>query len=209
MLAGKTWSRLRLLTITAKWDVIPFCGCIAELHTKGNRMECSVPLLFGFALCAASGFGQTDSDIASHIVGTWKLVSTEETMKNGTTRPFPSFGPHAKGFLIYQRDGYMCALLMNPDRPRFADSARPTLQEKAAAADGTFAYCGKYEIDAEHSQIVHLPELATDPGLVGSRQIRPYRLEDGRLIFSDLEKNDPSVERWKIVWQKVTEPSQQ
>jgi hypothetical protein len=68
-------------------------------------MKCSVPLLVGFALCAASGFGQTDTAIASQIVGTWKLVSTEETMKNGTSRPFASFGPHAKGFLIYQRDG--------------------------------------------------------------------------------------------------------
>jgi hypothetical protein len=98
---------------------------------------------------------------------------------------------------------------MNPDHPKFADSAHPTPQEKAAAADGAFAYCGRYEIDAEHSQIVHLPEVATDPRLVGSRQIRPYRLEGGRLIFSDLEKNDPSVERWKIVWKRVTRPSQQ
>jgi len=170
-------------------------------------MECFAAL-FGFVLCAASGFGQTDSDIASQIVGTWKLVSTEETMKNGTTRPFPSFGPHAKGFLIYQRDGYMCAQLMNPDRPKLADSANATPQEKAAVADGAFAYCGKYEIDVEHSHIVHLPEVATDPDYVGSRQIRPFRLEGGRLIFSDLEKKDISVERWKIVWEKVTQPRQ-
>jgi len=190
-------------------DVMPFCDCIAELHFKGSRMECSVPLLFGFVLCAASGFGQTDSDIASQIVGTWKLVSTEETMKDGTTRPFPAFGPRAKGFLIYQRDGYMSAQLMNPDRPKFADSAHVTSQEKPAAADGAFAYCGRYEIDVEQSQITHFPEVATDPRYVGSRQIRPYRLEGGRLIFSDLEKNDPSIERWKIVWEKVTDPRQQ
>ncbi len=171
-------------------------------------MESSVLLLFGFVLYAAGGLSQTDADIASQIVGTWKLVSTEETMTDGTTRPFPSFGPHAKGLLIYQRDGYMSAQLMNPDRPGFADAAHATQKEKAAAADGAFAYCGKYEIDIQHSQIVHLPEIATDPRYVGSRQIRPYRLEDGRLIFSDLEKNDPSVERWKIVWEKVIEPKQ-
>lgn len=166
---------------------------------------CSLALLFGFILCAAAGFGQTDLDITNQIVGTWRLVSTAEIMKNGTTRPFPSFGPRAKGFLIYQRDGYMCAQLMNPDRPRFADPAHPTPQEKGSAADGAFAYCGRYEIDIKHGQIVHLPETATDPAYVGSRQIRPFRLEGGRLIFSDLEKNDPSVERWKIVWEKVTE----
>src|SRR5215469_15672190 len=110
-------------------------------------MKGSALVLFGFVLCTGSAFSQTESEIRDRIVGTWKLVSTEETMKNGTTRPFPSFGPRAKGFLMYQRDGHMCADLVNPDRPA---------------------------------------------GYVGSRQIRPYRFEGGRLILSDVEKDDPS-----------------
>jgi hypothetical protein len=87
---------------------------------------------------------------------------------------------------MYQRDGYMCAIL-----------------EKLAAADGAFAYCGRYEIDVEQEQIVHLPEVATDPEYVGSRQVRPYIFERDRLIFSDFEKHDSSVSRWKIVWEKA------
>jgi hypothetical protein len=55
----------------------------------------------------------------------------------------------------------------------------------------------------KHKQIVHLPEVATDPGYVGSRQIRPYLLEGGRLILSDVEKDDQFVARWKIIWEKV------
>jgi hypothetical protein len=46
-------------------------------------------------------------------------------------------------------------------------------------------------------------EVATDPGYVGSRQVRPYVFEGGRLVLSDIEKDDPSVARWKIVWEKV------
>ena len=107
------------------------------------------------------------------------------------------------GFLMYQADGYMCAELVNADRPKWADPSHTTLAEKTATADGTFAYCGHYEIDAKHRQIVHLPEIATDPGYVGSRQIRPYLLDGRRLILSDVVKDDPSVARWKIVWQKV------
>lgn len=166
-------------------------------------MKCTASLLLGFALCAGSAFGQTESEIRNQIVGTWKLVSTEETMKDGTTRPFRAFGPHGRGFLMYQRDGYMCADLMNPDRPKWADRSHATVEEKTAAADGTFAYCGRYEIDVKHKQIVHLPEVATDPGYVGSRQIRPYLLEGGRLILSDVEKDDQFVARWKIIWEKV------
>jgi len=159
--------------------------------------------LIGVMLCATSALAQTESEVRDQIVGSWKLVSAEVTMKDGTTRSFPGFGPRAKGFLMYQRDGYMCAELMNPDRPKSADSAHSAPEEKIAAAEGSFAYCGRYEIDAKQEWIVHLPEVASDPGYVGSRQVRPFRFEGGRLILSDIEKNDPSAASWKIVWQKV------
>jgi hypothetical protein len=145
---------------------------------------------------------QTESEIRDRIVGTWRLVSTEETLKDGTTRPFPAFGPHGKGFLMYQRDGYMCAVITNPDGLKSADPAHATPEEKVTAADSIFSYCGRYEIDVNQETIVHLPEVASGPGFVGSRQVRPYRFEDGRLIFSDLEKDVPSVARWQIVWER-------
>lgn len=158
------------------------------------------PLVLLFGL---SAFSQTESEIRDRLVGTWKLVSAMQTMKDGTTRPYPKYGPQAKGFLMYQRDGYMCADLVNPDRKKWADPINTTQEEKTAAADGSFAYCGRYEIDVEKRQIIHLPEVATDPGYVGSRQVRPYTFENGRLILGDLEKDDPAVLRWKIVWEKA------
>jgi len=146
---------------------------------------------------------QTESEIRAKIVGTWQLVFTEETLKNGTTRPMPAYGPHGRGFLMYQHDGYMCADLVNPDRPKWSDPDHPTPEEKAAAADGSFAYCGRYEIHVDQRQIVHLPEVATDPGYVDSRQIRPYTFEGGRLILGDALTDDPEISSWRIVWEKV------
>ena len=154
-----------------------------------------------FTICGSYAFGQSESEVRNRLVGTWKLVSTEETLKDGTTRP--SLGPHGQGFLMYQSDGYMCANLVNPDRPKWADTAHPSKEDAIAAGEGTFAYCGRFEINVEKQQIVHLPEVATDPGYVGSRQIRPYRFEDDKLILGDVVKNDPEVVRWKIVWEKV------
>jgi Lipocalin-like domain len=166
-------------------------------------MRFSALILAGVVLCGATAFAQTESEIREQIVGTWKLVSVEETMKDGTIRPIPSLGPHAKGFLMYQRDGYMCAQLVNPDQLQWADPAHATPEEKMAVADRVFAYCGLYEIDVKQERILHLPEIASDPGYVGSRQIRPYRFERGRLIFSDTEKNDPAILSWKIIWKKI------
>jgi Lipocalin-like domain len=166
-------------------------------------MKLPIFIVLAFALYRPFVFGQNESEIRDRIVGTWKLVSTEQTMKDGTTRPSPRYGAEGKGFLMYQRDGYMCADLVNPHRPKWADPVHPTQEEKLAAADGTFAYCGRYEIDVKQKQIVHLPEVATDPGYVGSRQIRPYTFENGRLVLSDIERNNPKVARWKIVWEKA------
>jgi len=167
-------------------------------------MKNSVFILLALALCSSSICAQTESEIRERIVGTWKLVSTEQTMKDGTRRPYPQYGAKGKGFLMYQRDGYMCADLVNAERPKWVDHLHPTTEEQLAMADGTFAYCGRYEIDVKQKQIVHLPEIASDPGYVGSRQIRPYTFEDGRLVLSDVEKNDPTVARWKIVWEKLS-----
>jgi Lipocalin-like domain len=71
----------------------------------------------------------------------------------------------------------MCAVITNPDRYKWADPEHATPDEEVAAADGSFSYCGRYEIDVKQEQIIHLREVATDPGYVGSRQVRPYRFE--------------------------------
>jgi hypothetical protein len=152
---------------------------------------------------AESVANQTEAEIRDLIVGTWKLVSTEETLKDGSTRSFPAFGPHATGFLMYQRDGYMCAVIASPDRVKWANTAHATPEEKLAADRGTLAYGGRYEIDVKQKQIIHLPEVASDPAYVGSRQVRPYRLDGSLLVFSDVENDHPSVARWKIVWKKI------
>ena len=164
-------------------------------------MRCWLWLLV--VVASGSVVAQTEAEIRERIVGTWKLVATEWTMKDGTTRPYAKYGEHGKGFLMYARDGYMCADLASPERAKWADTNHPTKEEGMAAAEGTFAYCGKYEIDVAQNRLVHLPEVATDPGYVGSRQIRPYKFEDGRLVLSDVETHEPGVARWKIVWEKV------
>ena len=167
------------------------------------RMKCIARVLAACLLLGGVVLAQSESEIRDRLVGTWKLVSTEESMKDGSTRPYPEYGPNGKGFLMYSRDGHMCADLMNPDRSKWADPLHPTAEEKAAAAEGTFAYCGRYEIDVKQRRLIHLPEVATDMGYVGSRQIRPYTFEADRLILSDAETQKPGVLRWKIVWEKV------
>jgi len=164
-----------------------------------------IGLFLAVCVLSISLLGQSGNDKAAirlKIVGTWKLVLTESTLKDGSKRH--DYGPNGKGFLIYSADGHMCFVGMDPDRPKWKNPEKPTQAEKASAFDASYGYCGPYEIDTEHNQLIHLPEVSTGSGYVGSRQIRPYRFEGNRLILSGgTVEDEPDVASWKLIWEKV------
>jgi hypothetical protein len=145
--------------------------------------------------------GKSSEDRAQ-IIGTWGLVSTKERLTNGSERPYLDVGANGRGYLIYTADGHMCAAMMNPDRPAWKDDNKPTETEKVRAMDGFYGYCGRYEIDTLHHAIHHYPEVALDPNIIGTNQIRPYVLDAETLTFSDKDTT-PGVESYTISWKKI------
>jgi hypothetical protein len=145
---------------------------------------------------------RTNASVRNQFLGTWKLVSSEEKLQDGTVRPFKELGPHGVGYLIYAADGHMCCVLTNPDRPKWDDP--PTAEQKTAAIDGLAAYSGRFEIDEVNHEMWHYPEVAWNPDYVGTKQVRPYSFEGNRLIFSGkAPEASPDVDRWTIVWVKA------
>ena len=162
----------------------------------------------GLGVILSMGAAQTKHiserpSVRSQFVGTWELVSTEERLKDGTRRSYPDLGPQGRGILIYTADGYMCAQLMNPDRPKWKDENKPTDAEKISAFDGFTSYCGKYEVNESEGAVYHLPETAWMPAFVGTKQQRPYTLRGDVLTFAGKATDEPSVESYVIVWRKV------
>jgi Lipocalin-like domain len=143
------------------------------------------------------------ASVHDKLVGTWVLVSARDRMKDGGERFYPDLGAHGKGYLVYTADGHMCAQLMNPDRPKWKEFDKPTEAEKISAIDGFSAYCGRYEVDEEQGTLVHLPELAWSPNYVGTRQLRPYTLQDDVLTFAGKPLDEPEVESYSITWRKA------
>jgi hypothetical protein len=153
-------------------------------------------------VCAGCKHAETRS-IQQSLVGTWKLISTEEVLRDGHRGPYSDLGPNAKGYLIYAGDGHMCVELMNPTRPIWKnDEEHATDAEKVSAASGFTAYCGVYTTDEMNRTIVHSPDVAFLPNYIGTSQKRPYRLEGRRLIFSGAEPTG-DIESWSIVWEKA------
>ena len=173
-------------------------------HRGMVRAMRKIALVVMACLFSSAGWAQSSAaEVKQRLVGTWKIVSSQRTLKNGKKALDPALGPSGIGFLIYSADGHMCAELMNPDRPAWKNNAKPTDKEKVSAFDGFFAYCGRYEIDAEKHLLVHLPEVSMVQNYVGTRQIRPFRFEGTRMIRADKATDNPEVESWQVVWEKM------
>jgi len=86
--------------------------------SRSKRKSRLKSLLIAILLVSAS-LAQTaaPAPTVAQLLGTWKLVSIEDTMNDGKAEPSTQYGLHPHGFLMYEPDGYMCASIMNSDRP--------------------------------------------------------------------------------------------
>ena len=115
--------------------------------------------------------------------GSWKLVSFEmRTVNDEINYPY---GEDALGYIFYGQDGYMSVAFMNQGRPAISattDLRGGTPQEKAAAFDTYFTYCGTYEYDQK--RVIHHIEVSLYPNWTGKDQVRFYSFEGDRLILT-------------------------
>jgi hypothetical protein len=138
------------------------------------------------------------------LLGTWRLVSAGTFRSDSTFEPYPEYGPHPIGYLMYDPTGHMCVSLSNPDHPRWTNSEKPTDAEKLRSYDAFFAYCGTYEVREKENRVVHRPEMGSWPHYIGTDQNRNFRLEGDRLILSE-EETPPNGERrrYQITWERI------
>jgi hypothetical protein len=130
-----------------------YYGSVFEIK-KEIRMK---SLLIAILLAAASlAQTATPAPTVAQLLGTWKLVSIEDTMNDGKVQPSTQYGPHPHGFIMYQPDGYMCASIVNSDRPAWKDPAKATDAEKIAYYDSFLAYCGTFKLDSATSTVTRL-----------------------------------------------------
>jgi hypothetical protein len=161
-------------------------------------------LLTVVLIVASSLLSLAQNPTVSQLVGTWQIVSIEDTSTDGKVGPSAQFGPHPKGFLMYEPDGHMCATLANGDRPTWKDPAKPTDAEKIAYYDSFIAYCGTFKLESVTSTVTHYPSVAWTPAYVGSTQPRPFKLEGNRLIITVTQgMSDLGVQKRVLVWERA------
>jgi hypothetical protein len=145
-----------------------------------------------------------DAALAEALAGGWRLVrwTIEYPATGRLTQPF---GPAPEGLLIYTADGCMSAAMQRPARPRLsrANVGAVSDAEKAAAFEACVLYAGRWHVAGR--EVHHQVELAMNPNLLGTRQVRGARLRDGELELTAEEPLEQagSVRIHRILWRRA------
>ena len=104
---------------------------------------------------------------------------------------------------MYSETGRMCAVLANPDRPRWKSKTAPEDAELRSAFDGLVAYCGTYEINEAEGYVVHHIEMDKVPNLAGTDRKRYFTFLKRRLVLRPALPLPAGVQDWTIEWERV------
>lgn len=123
----------------------------------------------------------------SELLGTWKMLSWKrEVVATGETSD--AMGADPIGYLSYDRDGRVSAVVVKRDRPKLKGLV-PTDDEKAALFDTMLAYAGTYTL--EDGRIIHHLDASWNPAWGMSDLIRPFFVEGDKLVIYGAPAIDP------------------
>jgi hypothetical protein len=152
----------------------------------GDILRLSVIAAFGLALLPSNAVSQQTS-LKDQLVGTWTVVSWEQTRKDGSK--FERFGTAPKGFNIFDANGRFYMMFARPDLPKIASSnpSTPTPEEAKAIVGGAIGYFGTYTVDEANKTITLHIEASSFPNQLGSEQKRTISV----LTAEELKYSNP------------------
>lgn len=127
-------------------------------------------------------------------IGTWKLVSFQSTLADGTI--VNPLGEKASGFILYSEDGYMNVAIMK-------EGFEKTSSPQVSYLD-YFAYAGRYEV--KENTIIHHMDVAVIPQWVGHQQERVVEWLGDQLCLSTTDPitlDGITYESNQLIWERV------
>jgi hypothetical protein len=125
----------------------------------------------GLVLLPSTAAGQQQS-LRDQLVGTWTVVSWDQTGKDGSK--FQRFGANPKGVNIFDANGRFVVMYARADLPKIASNnpSNPTPEEAKAITAGAIGYFGTYSVDEATKTITLRIEASSFPNLIGADQKR-------------------------------------
>jgi hypothetical protein len=117
-----------------------------------------------------------------------------------------AMGADPIGYITYQADGRMMALVVSRHRAKLKGSM-PTNDEKVALFDSMLAYAASYTL--EDDRVIHHVDASWNPAWGLADLIRPYTLEGDTLVISGAPGQDPTTGEeviYRMEFRKVEAP---
>lgn len=141
-------------------------------------------------------------------IGAWKLVSIETLRPNGEII-YPFYGKHPQGLITYDRSGWMSVqIVSDPPATKPSVSSREemlhaTVDEKAAALDGYYAYFGTWTVDEGQGTVTHHIQQSLYPAERGENGVRHFVLEGDRLTLTAKTHEMGEDHMRRLVWERL------
>jgi hypothetical protein len=136
------------------------------------------------AILLALTFSVAHARASEILVGNWRLVSfyTEDSQTKQRTN---TYGERPTGAIGFTPQGRFFAFAT-------ADNRRPavSVEEQAAAYRTIIAYTGAWRTDGD--RFITKVDVAANPALVGTEQVRFWRLVDGKLHITTAPLPNPN-----------------
>ncbi len=125
------------------------------------------------------------------IVGTWKLVRA--AAKDGSGVPLPEpYGGKGIGRVTFTADGRMQSVVCDGRK-----------ELPPGVARDYNSYCGNYTFDG--TKLVTRVDAASDPGRIGSDQVRGVRFEGDLVVLSPPPRQSGGKEEYReLTWQRIS-----
>src|SRR5688572_8233755 len=139
---------------------------------------------FGLTMFTASLAAQQTS-LQQQLVGTWNLVSIDQTDAQGKKHQL--FGPNPKGTQVLDASGQYVQIIWRSDIPKFKANTRlkGTPEENAAAVQGTTANFGSWTVNEASKTLTVRYAGSLFPNQAGSDSTRIVSVTGDELTVSN------------------------
>ena len=123
------------------------------------------------------------AETAKDFVGTWTLVSS---ITEQAGNKFDTFGPNAKGVLIYDANGRYAIIFIGSNLPKFASNNRATgtADENKAIVGGSLAHFGTFVVNEADKSFTFRVDSATFPNWDNTDQKRSFVITGDELKYT-------------------------
>jgi Lipocalin-like domain len=138
--------------------------------TMATLSVISLGALFGGAAIAQ------EKSLKEQIVGAWTLTSGYDDFGG---KKVDTWGPNARGTVIFDKSGQFELLIISGDRPKSADPVGPALGPVGPA----LGYLGTYSIDEPSMTVTYHIVRSTYPGWDGTDQKRIFIVKGDEMTY--------------------------